>query len=232
MIGVGRRGGRDRGETFRRDGSHVQGLLYHYARDFLERELGLQAWDAIRDRAGVPERSFLLRRQYPDRYAGDLTAATVEMLEGPPNGRNGSSTGGPPQNATDLRREMLYRFGVHLARACQRDYARYFARFDSSREFLACIEPILRAEVRRHHPDACLPDIRSRPLPGGALSLTYASSLRSCDVIRGVLEEVAAIYGERATVDEPSCMDRNAVACEFVIRFDRSGSPRNGASPP
>ncbi len=76
------------------------------------------------------------------------------------------------------------------------------------------------------------PHVRTRPLPEGAIGLTYASPTSSCEVLPGVIEGLAAIYGERVSLDEKKCVHRGDPACEFVIRSERSGSPRNGVSRP
>ncbi|MFN2432384.1 MAG: heme NO-binding domain-containing protein [Gemmatimonadota bacterium] len=194
----------------------MQGLIYHYLRDFCAQQFGEPVWERARCRAQVPERSFLLMRQYPDRYTQDLVSALREELgpEGPPAG------------------EILFGFGRHLGACFQRDFEWYFDRFASAKEMLAGIEPVIHAELRRHSPETRPPELQARPLPRGGLRLRYRSPRRLCDVMRGLIVHVAQVYGDRVVIRERTCMNRGDDACELLLAFSGNGSGRSGASPP
>jgi predicted hydrocarbon binding protein len=194
----------------------LQGLLYHYFRDFVEQRLGAPLWERARQRAGVPERSFVLTRVYPDRYVHDLLAAIREEL----------GAEAPPPD------ELLFEFGRHVGRAFERDFDFYFRRFVSAHDMIAGIEPVIHAEVRRHNPHSQPPALRTSPAPGGGLRLIYTSPRALCDLLRGLAVQVGEAYGERVEIQELRCRKRGDEACEFLFSFSRIESPRSDASPP
>ncbi len=183
----------------------LQGLLYRYLADFAEREFGRAVWERARTRAGVAERSFVVWRQYPDRYAHDLVAAVIEEL----------GDRAPPAD------EILFRFGRFVARCFERDYEPYFRRFASAREMIAGIEPVIHTELRRHDPASRPPQLRTAPARGGRLRLTYASPRRLCQLLLGLTTEVGEIYGEPVMIEEVRCMHRGDAACEMLLAFGR-----------
>src|SRR5688572_29171818 len=194
----------------------LQGLLYHYLNDFVEGQFGHAFWDRIRERAAVPERSFLPMRQYPDRYAHDLVSAIAEELgpEGPG------------------RASLMFEYGRHVGRCFERDFAFYFRRFASAREMIAGIEPVIHTELRRHDPASQPPRLRTSPTPGGGLRLLYSSERRLCQVVRGLATQVGEAFGQTVGIEEPRCMHRGDDACELLLTFAGNGSPRSAAYPP
>jgi hypothetical protein len=194
----------------------MQGLLYSYLHDFVERQFGEPVWERARYRAGIPERSFVPTRAYPDHYLTDLvTALQTELGERAPT-----------------REQLLFDFGGHVGRSFERDFDFYFRRFVSAHDMIAGIEPIIHSELRRHDPFSRPPTLHTRPAPGGALWLVYDSSRRLCDMLRGLAIQVGAAFGERVTIEEPLCMNRGDPWCELLLRFSRTGSPQSAASPP
>ncbi len=194
----------------------MQGLLYHYLQDFVERRFGLPIWLRVRERAHVPERFFVLTRPYPDSYVGDLVGALRAEL----------GDGSPPPAV------LLFDYGRHLGRCFERDFDVYFRRFVSAREMIAAIETVIHAELRRRNPNSRPPALHTSPLPGGGLRLVYDSPRGLCDVLRGLVAHVADAFGQMVTIEEPRCMSRGDPACEFKLTFARSEFPRSDAFPP
>lgn len=194
----------------------MQGLIYHYLREFVESDLGSPLWERACARAGVAERSFLLTRQYPDQYVYALVSAIQEEL-------------GPGAPASS---DILFGFGRFVGRRFQREFGFYFRRFATAREMIAGIEPIIHTELRRHDPRSQPPALRTSPVPGGGLRVLYRSPRRLCDVLRGLATEVGAAFGEEIAIDEPTCMNRGGPVCEVLLSFSGSGSAQSGASPP
>jgi hypothetical protein len=194
----------------------VQGLLYQYLQDFVERRYGLALWLRARDGAGVPERFFVLTRDYPDSYVDDLLdSLRAEIGDDAP----------PPSG-------LLFDYGRHLGRCFERDFDVYFHRFVSAREMIAAIETMIHAELRRRKIEPGPPVVRSSPLPGGGLRLVYDSPRRRCDVLRGLLTHAADAFAQNITIEEPFCTKRGHPACELKLTFARSEFPRSDASPP
>lgn len=47
--------------------------------------------------------------------------------------------------------------------------------------------------------------------------VTYRSKRKMCPVAKGIVKGVAAHYGERILITEPSCMLHGAGACEITV---------------
>ena len=194
----------------------MQGLLYQYLQDFVERRYGLALWLRVRERAGMAERFFVLTRAYPDNYLGDVVGALrVELGEDSP---------GPA--------DFLFDYGRHLGRCFERDFDVYFRRFASAREMIAASETVIHAELRRRNLEPGPPAVRSSPLPGGGLRLVYDSPRRLCDVLRGLLAHIADAFGQTVTIEEPFCTKRGDPTCQLKLTFVRSEFPQSDASPP
>ena len=198
----------------------MQGLLYHYFRTFVEESFGSAAWERACECAGVPGGSFVLTRQYPDRYLRDLLEALTD--------KDVPADGAERPN----RRNVLFRFGRRLGASFKDDFGHYFERFGSAREMLSAIEPVIHAELRRRDPTARPPELRVTPIAGGRLRLVYASPRRLCALARGLVDYVAEAFGETAVVVEPACVERGDARCEMIIAFNENGSRRSVASPP
>jgi predicted hydrocarbon binding protein len=51
------------------------------------------------------------------------------------------------------------------------------------------------------------------------VTIAYSSPRRLCTLLRGLTEGTAQYYGERATIEEPTCMRRGDERCTFEVRF-------------
>jgi predicted hydrocarbon binding protein len=58
-------------------------------------------------------------------------------------------------------------------------------------------------------------------LDADGVTIEYSSPRQLCVLLKGLAEGTAFHYGERAEVEELTCMRRGDALCRFEIRFSR-----------
>jgi hypothetical protein len=175
----------------------VHGVIFTSLRDYLTDAHGSETAAAVF--AGEPV--YLLSEAYPDERLLALI------------GRAGEATG------QDLD-TVIHDFGVFTARSTfTRLYPAFFSIEGSTREFLLTVEDRIHELVRATIPHAGPPKLDISELDGDGVTIVYSSPRRLCVLLRGLTEGTAQHYGERAEIEEQTCMLRGDPACRFEIRF-------------
>ena len=81
------------------------------------------------------------------------------------------------------------------------------------------VETRIHELVRATIPNAGPPQLDVGELDGDGISIVYTSARRLCPLLRGLTEGPARHYGERAEIEERTCMRRGDPACTFDVRF-------------
>lgn len=90
---------------------------------------------------------------------------------------------------------LIHTFGLHLFGRFLLLYPSFFVGIASAMDFLASIEDVIHAEVRKLYPDVELPNFDvSRPEPN-RLVLTYHSQRHLGDLAHGLIEACISHYG-------------------------------------
>jgi hypothetical protein len=175
----------------------VHGVIFTSLRDYLADAHGSDTAAAVF--AGEPV--YLLSEAYPDERLLALI------------GRASEATG----RGTDA---IIHDFGVFTAQSTfTRLYPAFFSIEGSTREFLLTVEDRIHDLVRATIPNAGPPKLEVGDLDGDGVTIVYTSARRLCVLLRGLTEGTARYYGERAEIDEQTCMLRGDPACRFEIRF-------------
>jgi heme-NO-binding protein len=175
----------------------VHGLIFTSFRDYLTEAHGAEA--AAKLFAGEP--IYLLSEAYPDERLLALI------------GRASEASG---QDADTI----VHDFGVYTAQyTFTRLYPALFAIAGSSRDFLLTVEDRIHELVRATIPNAGPPQLDVGELDGDGVSIVYTSPRKLCVLLRGLTEGTALHYGERAEIEEKTCMLRGDPACTFKVRF-------------
>jgi len=95
---------------------------------------------------------------------------------------------------------LIKAFGYHLFERFVLLYPGFFLGITSAMDFLARIEDIIHAEVRKLYPDAELPRFDVARAEGGALMLTYHSERHLGDLAEGLIESCIHYFGTPLTV--------------------------------
>lgn len=91
---------------------------------------------------------------------------------------------------------LIKAFGKHLFGRFHRLYPGFFAVAESAIGFLAHIEDIIHAEVRKLYPDAELPRFDVARPDGDTLVLTYHSERHLGDLAEGLIEACIAHFAD------------------------------------
>ena len=98
-------------------------------------------------------------------------------------------------------------------------YPAFFSIAGSAREFVLTVEERIHELVRATIPNAGPPRLDVTATGDDGVSIVYTSPRRLCVLLRGLTEGTAQHYGERAEIDEQTCMLRGDPSCTFAVRF-------------
>lgn len=112
--------------------------------------------------------------------------------------------------------DLLRVFGKHLFSRFALGYPRFFVGITDSFQFLAGIEKIIHAEVRKLYPDAELPTFEVESAPG-RMSLTYFSEHPFAELAHGLIEGCVAHFGNDITVQRESAPNLSGAQARFIL---------------
>jgi predicted hydrocarbon binding protein len=177
----------------------VHGLIFVSFRDYLVAEHGASTEQEVM--AGEPR--FLVSDAYPDERFTSLVERACEV--------------------TGLSHDdLLTDFGGFTAeKTFARLYPAIFERSGSARSFLLTVETRIHEVVRVAIPDAFPPELEVSESGESAVSIVYRSPRRLCTLLRGLVQGTARHYGERAEIEEHTCVHRGDDECTFEVLFAR-----------
>ena len=113
--------------------------------------------------------------------------------------------------------DLIRSFGGHLFSRFALAYPRFFQGVADGFTFLAGIEDVIHAEVRKLYPDAQLPSFEIQRLPDG-LAMAYFSEHPFSDLAHGLIEGCLRHFGEQASVEWRPPPPGSGAQVVFVIR--------------
>jgi hypothetical protein len=179
----------------------VHGLIFMSLRDYLTAAHGADVSKRVFD--GEP--AYLLSESYPDENLARLVGRASEAADVEPDA-------------------LVHDFGVFTASTTfTRLYPALFAIAASAREFLLRVETLIHELVRATIPNAAPPQLHVAELDADGVSIVYTSPRRLCVLLRGLTEGTAQHYGEKAAIEEKTCMRRGDDACTFEVLLSPVG---------
>ena len=176
----------------------MKGVVFNLLEQLVVRDHGEETWDALLDRAGL-EGAYTSLGSYPDEDLAKLVSAAADALATPAD-------------------DIVSWFGRNALPLFAERYPQLFAPHDSTRSFVLTLNDIIHPEVRKLYPGADVPefDFDAR---GDLLVMGYRSPRRLCSFAEGLLLGSADHFGERLTIEQPSCMKRGDDRCVLEIAF-------------
>lgn len=113
--------------------------------------------------------------------------------------------------------DLVRDFGKHLFGRFALAYPRFFQDVANSLDFLADIEGIVHAEIRKVYPDADLPSFEVERIPDG-LVLNYYSSHAFVDLAHGLIEGCAQHFGDRIQVVREAPREDSGAQATFIVK--------------
>jgi hypothetical protein len=178
------------------------GLVNQALQEMVTDRLGAEAWDRIRQQAGVQDRVFVVMRQYPDQVTYDLAGAVAAQL------------GVPLPDA-------LHAFGHYwMAFAERQPWGKVMHSMGGSvRQLLPALDA-LHARIALAFPGVRMPHFRTEDRPDGSIRVTYVSERAGlAPFVLGVLEGIGAMYGEMIEVRQVEDRAAGAEHDVFLVTF-------------
>jgi hypothetical protein len=176
----------------------VKGVVFNLLEQLVARDFGEETWDALLDATAL-DGVYTSLGSYPDDDLIKLVGAASDTLAMPPD-----------DVVSWLGRNALPLFAER--------YPQLFTPHDSTRSFVLTLNEIIHPEVRKLYPGADVPefdfDFRDELLVMG-----YRSPRKMCSFAEGLLLGAADHFGERLTIEQPSCMKRGDDQCVLEITF-------------
>ncbi len=177
----------------------MKGIVFNLLQDVVTAAHGDDVWDDLLDRSGSAG-VYTSLGSYPDEELERLVSTACEML--------------------GLTREAVLRwFGVEAMPLLAKAYPAFFANHSSSRTFVAGINNVIHAEVRKLYTGAECPHFNIREPMDGVLTMDYRSSRRMCALAQGFVEGAAKFYCEEVEFIHVACTADGADKCMFEIRW-------------
>lgn len=179
----------------------MKGIMFRLFEDSVRRVHGDDRWDDILDEAKI-DGVYTTLGTYPDEQLGAVLSAAARVLD-------------EPEGA------VLRWIGRESASLLQERYPRLFTGHADTRSFLRSVEDTIHPHVRRQYRDAEPPLFQFEDLPDGTLEVVYSSERGMCALAEGLIEGCAPLFGEEATVVQPSCRTSGDPACTLHATFAR-----------
>lgn len=112
--------------------------------------------------------------------------------------------------------ELVRAFGKHLFGRFAVAYPRYFEGVETSFQFLAGIENVIHADVRKLYPDAELPTFEVSQVDN-RMTLTYFSEHPFADLAHGQIEGCVAHYGETIDIQREAAPGQPGAQARFIL---------------
>ncbi|MEZ5100036.1 MAG: heme NO-binding domain-containing protein [Thermoleophilia bacterium] len=181
----------------------MKGVVFNLLEDVVTQGHGADAWDAILDAAGA-DGAYTSLGDYADEELERILASAAGAL-------------GLPAD------DVLRVFGREAA-------PRFLARYPfhdghaSAAAFLATLDDVVQPQVAQIFRGSSPPRLDPE-LDGRQLVLRTASTRGLCAVLEGMVEGVAGLFGEVATIEQASCVRRGDACCTLVCSFAEVREP-------
>lgn len=176
----------------------MKGIVFNLLEKAVVDAYGEETWDTLLASAHVAG-AYTSLGSYDDRELAALVDAASGQLKVPPE-------------------DVLRWFGRKAMPELSARYPAFFTPHRSTRAFLLTLNDIIHPEVRKLYPGASVPDFEFEDV-GASLHILYRSPKRMCAFAEGLILGAADHYGERVTIEQPTCMRRGDDQCTLAVTF-------------
>jgi len=176
----------------------VKGIVFNLLEQVVARDFGEDTWDALLEESGL-DGVYTSLGSYPDDDLRKLVSAASGPLSLPPN-------------------DVISWFGRNALPLFAERYPQLFEPHASARSFVLTLNDIIHPEVRKLYPGIDVPEF-DFGVRDELLVMEYRSPRKLCAFAEGLLLGTADHYGERLTIEQPSCMLRGDDRCVIEIAF-------------
>jgi hypothetical protein len=175
----------------------VKGIVFNLLEEIVTAEHGEDTWDDLLDDAGL-DGSYTSLGNYADDDLMRLVAAASARLDLPAD-------------------DVVRWFGRHATPLFERQYPDFFDAHDSTIPFVLTLNEIIHPEVRKLYPGADVPVFDFATPSDDVLVMGYSSARKLCAFAEGLLLGAGDVFGQRVTIEQPTCMNRGDERCRLEI---------------
>jgi hypothetical protein len=180
----------------------MHGMIFGRLKEFVDSQLGADAWPALLAAAGIGDKIYLASSAYPDAEIVALVQAASAKTSLPPEA-------------------LLEAFGEYLVPAYLGMYGHLVKPEWRALDLIEHTEETIHKVVRVRNPGARPPVLHCTRVSPDEILLEYASERRLCAVARGIMKGVAAHYKEELAIHETACMLKGAPKCVIHVSLRR-----------
>lgn len=177
----------------------MKGVVFNLLEQVVTDAYGEDTWETLLDNTGLSG-AYTSLGSYPDEDMEALVAAACAALSLP-------------------RSAVLRWFGVQAMPLLAKAYPVFFEEHKTSKTFLAGINSVIHAEVRKLYPGAACPHFNIGALDSGAMTMDYVSTRRMCALAQGFVEGAGKFYCEDVRFEHTTCVDNGDDRCRFEITW-------------
>lgn len=176
----------------------MKGVVFNLLEETVTRAYGPDTWDDLLEASGASG-SYSSLGNYPDAEIEALVAAAGQAL--------------------NLDRDSVLRwFGTEAIPVLAELYPDFF-RVADIHVFMAGINDVIHAEVRKLYPGALCPHFRLKSNGSGDLIMDYLSERNMCALAQGFTEGSALWFHQPMTLEHTACRQKGDGHCTFHIRW-------------
>jgi hypothetical protein len=177
----------------------VKGVVFNLLEEVVVQNFGADVWDDLLDDAGVGGAYTSLGNYSDDEIVALVGAAATKLKM---------------SNA-----EVLRWFGERAMPLLKQRYPALFEAHISSRTFVLSVNSIIHPEVRKLYSGADCPFFHFREAADGAVTMSYGSSRKMCELAHGFVKGAANLFCEEVDITHHSCMNHGADKCVMEMQW-------------
>lgn len=177
----------------------MKGIVFNLLESVVQDRYGEETWESLLETTGL-EGAYTAVGSYPDEELAELVKA-------------GSSALNIPED------ELVRWFGRACMPLLAERYPSFFEPHTKTRDFLMTLNEVIHPEVRKLFPGAYAPSFEFDASEGKDLSLSYHSHRGLCAFAEGLIDGAAEHYGEKVSIQQPSCTKRGDEKCVIITTF-------------
>lgn len=177
----------------------MKGIIFNLVEEVVADRYGEDVWDQLIEAAGVAG-VYTSLGSYPDDELFAIVGATSSALALPPDA-------------------VVRTLGEASMPLRVQRYRSFFEGHTSTRSFLLTLNDIIHTEVRKLYPGAEVPSFGFDDSSPSVLGITYQSPRKLCALAEGFIIGAATHFGEKASLEQPVCMNRGDDHCLIQCGF-------------
>ncbi len=175
----------------------MKGIVFNLLEEIVSAEYGEDTWDDLLDDSGL-DGSYTSLGNYGDDDLMKLVGAAAARLDMPAD-------------------DVVRWFGRNATPIFKRHYPDFFSPYQSTVPFVLTLNEIIHPEVRKLYPGAEVPVFDFSTPSEDILVMGYSSERKLCAFAEGLLLGAGDVYGQKVTIEQPTCMNRGDERCRLEI---------------